>query len=201
MEMFNTGFGWSVRTEPKKTLRTKNTNTQKTWYLNVTIQFKNKHAVLLTLRSVKVMQCNASQCNAIHAMLIMQCNAMYTGSPSVRTEWSQSIIFLFFLSQNFYKKWQNFEARFRTQDLSLKWKSECNGRTYGMKSFYLSLKWKYQKMSVCTNVTDGQTSFSFSLFQFSRIQSVSLSVCTRSGAKKKTLQKTQTDRKTNKQTQ
>jgi hypothetical protein len=37
------------------------------------------------------------------------------------------------------------------------------GRTDdGMKSFYLSLKWKYQcKMSVCTNVTDGQTSFSY----------------------------------------
>jgi hypothetical protein len=47
---------------------------------------------------------------------------------------------------------------------SRKWKS-TDGRTYGMKSFYLSLKWKYQcKMSVCTNV--GWTD-KFQLFQFS----------------------------------
>jgi hypothetical protein len=57
------------------------------------------------------------------------------------------------------------EARFRTQDLSLKWKSECtDGRTYGMKSFYLSLngninvKCQYE----CHGWTD-----KFQLFQFS----------------------------------
>jgi hypothetical protein len=139
-------------------------------------QFKSKHAVLLhysvSMQCMHVMQCNtrnAMQCNAMqyNAMQCntMQCNAMQCmyGSPSVRTEWSQSVIFFFFF--HFFKntKWQNLvEARFRTQD-PLKWKSECtDGRTYGMKSFYLSLKWKYQcKMSVCTNVTDGQTSFSY----------------------------------------
>jgi hypothetical protein len=74
---------------------------------------ESKHAVLLTLRSVSMqcsstyamqyyntIQCNAMQCNAIQCNAIMQCNAMQVnvmyGSPSVRTEWSQSVIFLFF---------------------------------------------------------------------------------------------------------
>jgi hypothetical protein len=70
-------------------------------------QFKSKHAVLLTLRSVS-MQCNAMQCNAIQCNAMqynaIQCNActmqcMYEVNPSVRNEVSQSffLFFLFFL--------------------------------------------------------------------------------------------------------
>jgi hypothetical protein len=86
--------------------------------LNVTDgTIQDKHAVLLTLRSVS-MQCSITmQCNAMHNA--MQCNAiqcnkykpacaynamqcMY-GSPSVRTEWSQSVIFFLFFFHFFLK--------------------------------------------------------------------------------------------------
>jgi hypothetical protein len=62
--------------------------------LNVTDgTIQNKHAVLLTLRSVSMqcnaMQCNTMQCNAMQCNNTMQCNAqccVYVRSPSVRTE-------------------------------------------------------------------------------------------------------------------
>jgi hypothetical protein len=116
----------------------------------------------------------------------MQC--MY-GSPS--STWMKSVSQFFFFFFLKIQKWQNLvEARFRTQD-SLKWKSECtDGRTYWMKSFYLSLKWKYQcKMSVCT--MDGQTSFRQFSFSSVAYSQVSLSV-RRSGAKKKLTDKHKT---------
>jgi hypothetical protein len=83
------------------------------------------------------MQCNAMQCNAIQCNA-MQCNVCTEVRPSVRNEVSQS--FLFFFSFFKIQKMTNLvETRFRTQDLSLKWKSECtDGRTYGMKTANLN---------------------------------------------------------------
>jgi hypothetical protein len=78
------------------------------------------------------------QCNAMHVINAnaMQCNAMY-----VRIR---------------LNKWKFFELR-----TSPKWKSECtDGRTY-WNEVILPLAKMEHKMSVCTNVTDGQTSFSY----------------------------------------
>jgi hypothetical protein len=126
--------------------------------LNVTDgTIQNKHAVLLTLRSVSMqcnaMQCNTIQCNAIQCNAIQCHNAMYV-RKSVRPYGMKSVshFFLFFY----------FFSQYVRKSVSM----------YG------------------TNVTDGQTSFSYflvdmyechgwtdkfqlfqSVFQFSRIQS------------------------------
>jgi hypothetical protein len=73
------------------------------------------------------------------------------------------------------------------------------GHGVGMKSFYLSLKWKYQcKMSVCTNVTEEEVSV-ISLVSVHRIQS-SKSVRPYGGPEpKKRDGKTQQTEKQNKQ--
>jgi hypothetical protein len=111
------------------------------------------------------MQCNAR--NTMHArnayarnaVNAMQCNRAY-GSPSVRTdEVSQSFFYFFCILK--YKKTKSclkpgFEPR-----TSSKMEIWMYGRTdVWMKSFYLA-KMKYQCKNVGTNVTDGQTSFSY----------------------------------------
>jgi hypothetical protein len=95
----------------------------------------SKHAAINITFSQYAIQCNAIQCNTMSAMQYsnaMQCNTMQCmyGSPSVRTEWSQSVIFFYFF-----------------------WPFVS---TYGVPS-------------VCTrntNVTDGQTSFSYFSCQY-----------------------------------
>jgi hypothetical protein len=111
------------------------------------------------------------QCNAIQIQYdTIQC----VQSASVRTEWShQSFFFLFFIFRNSQKNDKILlKARFRTQDLSQDVKSECTiGRTF-TEWIILFIKWNINvKMSVCTNVTDGQTSFSY--FSLVSVQSYS----------------------------
>jgi hypothetical protein len=118
-------------------------------------------------------QYNAMQCNA------MQCTYV---RKSVRPyEWSQSVIFFFFFFHflKIRKKWQillkpgfNSDlakmeiwmygrtlARFRTQ--TSRQNGNLNVRTDDVRSHLPSLNGNINKMSVCTNVTDGQTSFSY----------------------------------------
>jgi hypothetical protein len=132
-------------------------------------QFKSKHAVLLTLRSVS-MQCNAMQCNTINAMQCntMQCNAMQCNAmqcnvctevrPSVRNEVSQSFFFFFFFCQY-------------VRSPSVCTEHECHGRTEVFSYFFLV------SMYECHGWTD-----KFQLFQFSfssvAYSQVSLSVRT-----------------------
>jgi hypothetical protein len=101
--------------------------------LNVTDgTIQNKHAVLLTLRSVSMqcnaMQCNTIQCNAIQCNAIQCHNAMYV-RKSVRPYGMKSVshFFLFFY----------FFSQYVRKSVSM----------YG------------------TNVTDGQTSFSYFLVE------------------------------------
>jgi hypothetical protein len=111
----------------------------------------------------------------------MQCNVCTEVRPSKRNEVSRLFFFISFIFFKNTKKWQNLvEASFKPGPLFkmqqctdgrwsqvsnsgplAKWKSECtDGRTYEvilpLAKMEISIK-----MSVCTNVTDGQTSFSY----------------------------------------
>jgi hypothetical protein len=134
-------------------------------------------------------QCNVIQCmhvirNAMHAM---QC--MY-GSPSVRTEWSQSVIFFFHFLK--IQKWQNLvEAGFELRTLSQMEIWMYDGRTRMKPHFTplangnINVKCQY-----VLNVTDGQTSFSY--FSLVSVQShtVSKSVRTEVRSQKNVTDKT-----------
>jgi hypothetical protein len=100
------------------------------------IQWQKKSINLL--RSVNAMHARNAR-NVMHARNARtQCNAMQCNvsevRPSVRNEVSQSFFFILKIQ----KMTKLVEARFELRT-PLKWKSECtDGRTYGMKSFYLS---------------------------------------------------------------
>jgi hypothetical protein len=129
--------------------------------INITF---SQYAMQCNAMQYNTMQCNAMQYNAIQCNTMqynaMQCNVC---TKSVRPYGMKSVSHFFFFFFIFFKNKNDkilLKTRFRTQDLSLKWKSDTDGRTW-MNHLPLA-KWKYQcKMSVCTNVTDGQTSFSY----------------------------------------
>jgi hypothetical protein len=110
------------------------------------------------LRSINAMHARNAR-NVMHARNARtQCNAMQCNvsevRPSVRNEVSQSFYFILKIQ----KMTKLVEARFELRT-PLKWKSECtDGRTYGMKSFYLSSKWKYQCKTMYVSRMDRQVS-------------------------------------------
>jgi hypothetical protein len=124
------------------------------------------------------MQCNTMQCNAIQCNA-MQCNAMQCVRKSVRrTEWSQSVIFFFFLFF-FLSRYERTVGMYGTR----------MSRTDRRISFFLS--------SMCTNVTDGQTSFSY--FSLVSVQSHTVSKSVRpshGGPDQKRKKNTQTNTNT-----
>jgi hypothetical protein len=142
-------------------------------------QFKSKHAIInITFSHLcNAMQCNAMQYNAILSAVqcnamqynAMQCNAMQCSiirNPSVRTEWSQSVIFFYFFI--FFSQYVR-KSRVCTEH-------ECHGWTDKFQFFFLS-------SGECHGWTD-----KFQLFQrFSSVaySQVSLSVRTEVPTKKK----------------
>jgi hypothetical protein len=98
--------------------------------INITF---SQYAMQCNAMQYNTMQCNAMQYNAIQCNTMqynaMQCNVC---TKSVRPYGMKSVSHFFFFFFIFFKNKNDkilLKTRFRTQDLSLKWKSDTDGRT------------------------------------------------------------------------